>query len=108
MAISAFTKIDGHGEDPGAPTFVSSFSFTGDTAYPTGGYAFAAAVAAAYPGRTLLGIIPQACGGYVPEFVSSNGKLLVRQSAGSAAALSEVPNNTNLSAVTFTILAIFK
>ncbi len=51
---------------------------------------------------TMVFLQPSA--GYIPEWVTSTKKIKVYRSAGSAAALAEVPNATDLSAVVFNAL----
>ncbi len=83
-------------------------SFTGDSSYPTGGYSgFAAKVRTmSGDGRAPLAFIPQDCAGYHPVYDQANDKLKIFWCAGSGAAMSEVTNATDLSAVTFKGLVI--
>lgn len=80
-------------------------SITFDSSYPTGGEA----VTAANLGITAIGwmfMLPAA--GYVPVFDSANSKILVYQGDNDAVADGpgvQVPNTTDLSALTVTFLA---
>jgi hypothetical protein len=106
MAIGTMTKtLDGQFGNTGPVNF-NLVSFAGDGSYPTGGTAgFQATVRALFKdAREIVGIEAQDCGGYVPVYDKAADKLKVYQCAGSAAPMSEVPNATNLSAVTFRVL----
>lgn len=71
---------------------------TGDSSYPTGGELLD-------PGAlgfaTIVAVILAPGGGYVPEWIPSTGKLMVRGGAASGALLAEIANATNLAAITF-------
>jgi hypothetical protein len=90
------------------PIFYDEISFAGDAAYAAGGTpGFLALVRAkTAPGRTILAVIAQDCGGYVPSYISSTDKLKVYRSAGAAAPMAEVPGATDLSAVPFSLTVI--
>ena len=103
------TGVKGVGAQPSAPLFVDVLSFTGDSSYPTGGTTGMTASLQAFTGdhRTIVGIVGQDCGGYVPEYVPSTDALKVYESgveSASKAPLAEVANATNLSSVTFNVL----
>ncbi len=108
MALSTFTRILQEGQKASAPTPMDLVSFTGDSSYPTGGYSgFAAKVRTmSGDGRAPLAFIPQDCAGYHPVYDQANDKLKIFWCAGSGAAMSEVTNATDLSAVTFKGLVI--
>lgn len=110
MAIGAITVAEKQGGAPSAPLFVDRISFAGDAAYPTGGMALEALFQAAVKsGRKIIGVVPNDCGGYIPAYVPSTGKLLVyrgdNDNAGDAPAV-EVANAVNLSAVTFNLVVL--
>ncbi len=98
----------GVGSQPSSPIFHDVLTFAGDTSYPTGGtVGFGAAIKAFYQdGRQVLAVIGQDCGGYVPVYLPGTDALKVYKSAGSAAAMVEVSNATDLSGTTFNVLVI--
>lgn len=112
MAIGAITVLEkssalgGHRAD--------LISFAGDGAYPTGGTAaFQAAVRAALGVGSveIVACLPQDCGGYSPCYDKANDKLKVYYNDYDAVADGpdiQVPNTTNLSAVTFRLLVLSK
>ncbi|HEU0080235.1 MAG TPA: hypothetical protein VFQ76_21490 [Longimicrobiaceae bacterium] len=89
-------------------------SFAADGAYPTGGTAaFETFVRAAIARGAVdvIAVIPGDCGGYVPVYDRANDKLKVYYGDNNNASdgpLVEVPNTTDLDAVTFnlTILSV--
>lgn len=92
------------------PLFTEEVSLVGDAAYPTGG---TAGLQVAYRAkgdaqafRTIVAVLPLDCKGYIPGWDSAAGKLKFYQSAGSAAPGGEVPNATDLSAVTMKLLIV--
>lgn len=111
MAIGAITvlkKADAFGE-----MNADLVSFAGDGAYPTGGTAIEAALRTALSKGTVdvFAVIPQDCGGYWPVWDEANNKLKVYYHDYDAVADGpgiEVPNTTNLSAVTFKLVVISK
>lgn len=94
--------------------------FDGDSSYPTGGTAdftafvnaiIAAAAAAAGDANvrgpetmTVVAVIPQDCGQYVPNFDIANDKLFVRD--GGHATWDEVANTTDLHTTKFNVLVV--
>lgn len=79
-------------------SFMRHVEVTGDSSYPTGGET----VDPAQLGfTTILSMILAPGGGYVPEYIPSTGKLMVRGGAASGVLLAEIPNATNLAAITF-------
>lgn len=109
MALGSIT-VPEHAGRGAAPVFHDVLSFAGDSAYPTGGSDFAALHEAAVgAGREVMAIVPIAVGGYQLEFVKASGKLKVlfgdNNNAADGPAV-EVPNATDLSAVTFRVLVI--
>lgn len=106
MAITNVTQVSKGGQSS-APVFFDEMTFTGDSAYPTGGSAFDALFEAAVgQDRTIMAVLHRS-GGYVPEYDAATGKLkLLVTGAASQAALAEVNNNTDLSAKTIGVLVI--
>lgn len=109
MAIGTITKDEAAAGV--GPVFFDRISFAADGSYPTGGTAaFQAAVQAKTGvGRAIVAIIPQDCGGYVPVYDQANDKLKVYYGdydPAAAGPMVEVPNATNLSAVTFNLVVI--
>jgi hypothetical protein len=107
MALTTVTvakKIKGRQ----GPVLIARVSFAGDAAYTTGGSDFKAKVLAAL-GLTnsnydIVGATALDCGGYMPAYVPSNGKLKVYFGDYNPAAegpFVEVANAANLGAVTF-------
>ncbi len=93
------------------PVYFDLLSFAGDGAYPTGGTTGIEALVKALVGntRTILAILPQNCGGYVPVYDEANDKLMVYGTgSGDKAALTEQDNNANLSGTTFKVIVISK
>jgi hypothetical protein len=85
-------------------------SFAGDTSYPTGGSAFLEPFRTAKDATpTIIALVPIECGGYLPQYDASTGKLKVYRGdndGGADGPLVEVANATNLSGVTFKVLVI--
>lgn len=93
------------------PVRFDKISFAADGAYPTGGTAaFQAAVRTALAAGDvdIVTIVPDDCGGYTPVYDEANDKLKVYYGNTDAAdgPNIEVPNTTNLSAVTFNLTVI--
>lgn len=110
MALGTAT-ITRPAKGPLQPLFGFTMSFLCDNSYPTGGYQFDTYVTAqlgtdnndALP----VGVTPNDCGGYVPVYVPSTGKLKIYYADYDAVAdgpLIEVPDTTDLSAVTLDLL----
>ncbi len=91
------------------PRFEDLLSFTGDGTYTTGGTAaFQASVRAQLgDNREVIAVVGQDCGGYVPVYNKATDRLKVFYADNNNASdgpLIEVPNATDLSAVTFRVL----
>lgn len=120
MALSTLTCDKAAGFGVIAPTPQARISFAGDAAYATNGSAgFAAKVATALeaaglkPGTLtsaqILAVVSLECGGYKAEYIHSTDKLKVYYGNYDASdgPQIEVPNATDLSAVTFNVLVLF-
>lgn len=109
MTIGAITIPKNAGRN-GRPVFMDVVQFAGDNAYPTGGTALTAALVAAIgASRNILAVLPVDCGGYVPVFDAATGKLKFLYGDNNNAAdgpAIEVPNTTDLSAVTMKVLVV--
>lgn len=112
MAIGAITTTE---QTPtNGPQRMDAISFAGDGAYPTGGTAaFQTSVRSALGvgNVDIVAVIPIDCGGYVPAWDNATGKLKVYYGdydPAAAGPLVEVPNATDLSAVTFKVLVVSK
>ncbi len=82
-------------------------SFTFSASYPTGGEAITASDLGAITG-SIKHLSANSAGGYVFEWDQANGKLKAHQAPhghGEATPLPQVPNATDLSAVTTRIIA---
>lgn len=83
-----------------------------DASYPTGGEAFDPTDDLTDDFNTVLGVFlnnrePVAdAGGYVPAWDATNSKILVFEAGADAAALDEVANTTDLSALTCDVLIV--
>lgn len=111
MAIGTITAVDNAGRSTSHPTYLDLISFAGDGAYPTGGTAsFQASVRTALgKAVTVVSVVGQDCGGYFPFYDKANDKLIVyyiNNDGGADGPAIEVPNGTNLAAVTFNVLVI--
>lgn len=84
---------------------INIVNFKGDTAYPTGGSTGVAGRLGFAPGR-LRALVPISHGGYTWDYDTGTDKLKVYQQSAATGALTEVPNNANLSGVTFRALVI--
>jgi hypothetical protein len=86
-----------------------ALKFAGDSSYPTNGSAGFQTKVRKLLGHdvTVVGLLPNVANGYVLEYDRENDKLIARRSAGSAAALQEVPNATDLSGVTFQVTVLY-
>lgn len=113
MALGTITVSDFAGRN-NRPVCFDVLSFAGDSSYPTGGTdAFEGLLETAlnYQGRKILAVVPIECGGYIPQWDAATGKLKMYygdNNNASDGALIEVPNTTNLSAVTMKLLVISK
>jgi len=92
------------------PQFMDVVSFAGDSSYPTGGTAFDALFQAKTKDqRNPIAVIAIDGGGYQVAYDRATGKLKLYQGDNDNSADApgiEVPNATNLSAVTFVVLVI--
>lgn len=106
MAIANQTKIAAAGVVPSHALVAFRMSFDGDDAYATGGTAnFSTVVHEAIEHKaplTILGVVPENCGAYLPQYDKVADKLLVRQLSDGA----EVAAAADLSGTSFTILVI--
>lgn len=121
MALATLTCDKAAGFGVIAPAPQARISFAGDAAYATNGSAgFAAKVATALEAASLkpgtltsaaiLAVISLDCGGYKAEYINSTDKLkvyYVDNNNASDGPQIEVPNATDLSAVTFNVLVLF-
>jgi len=105
MAIGAITRVSGaqgHQESLGTTVI----RFTGDSAYPTGGTVdFEDKVRAALKlgSVELVGVAVLDAGGYSVGYDKTNDKLKVYRTGAINTPMEQVPNNTDLSGVTFTL-----
>lgn len=89
----------------GAKQRVSVTTVTGDASYATGGYAISGNQVGF---NRITAVVPVANTGYIPVWDATNSKLKVFYSDNNNASdgpLIEVPAATDLSAVSFTVLA---
>ncbi len=108
MTIGTITITKGSGE-PSQATYADQISFAGDASYLTPGMALKDLYQAkAGDHRTPVAVIPGDCGGYVPVYIPSTGKLKVYYGNFDASdgPLIEVPDATNLSGVTFNLVVL--
>jgi hypothetical protein len=114
MAMANPTLNKALGGRPSAPLYAIDLSIAGDSSYPTGGTAsfkakVVAAAKAADPSLridadNIMGILPLDTKGYQLAYDKANDKLkvyYVDNDAVADSAMIEVPNTTDLSAVTF-------
>lgn len=77
---------------------------TGPASYVAGGFAV---TAADFGLGQILEVLPFQASGYVAEYIAGTGKILVRWTgATTASILAEITNATDISAVSFKVLAI--
>lgn len=105
MALGTVTSVSAAGVMPSAPVFFDVISFALDSSYPTGGETGLQAKVKAALGRdvTILGFICQDCAGYFVTWDPTDSKVKVyyiNNDGGSDGPMIEVPNATDLSAVT--------
>lgn len=112
MALGTITKPTGKKSGANAGKVVHlTVSFAGDSAYPTGGTAgFTALVNAVSPKEafTVIGVLNADAGGYMPVYDDVNDKLKVYRVGAINSPMAEVPNATDLSAVTFRLVLVVK
>lgn len=109
MSIGAVTLGTKAGDAEFRSIALVKVSMPGDTAYPTGGTLLVGAAIAAALGTavTILGIIPQDCGGFVPAYLPATDALKVYEQSGvDDTALDEVDATTDLHTTTFNFIAI--
>lgn len=109
MALGTITITKGSGQ-PSENLFADFIAFPGEASYLAGGSAFKAAFQAkAGDAREPVAVIAGDCGGYVPVYIPSTGKLKVYYADNNNAAdgpMIEVPDATVLSGVTFNLTVI--
>lgn len=108
MALGAFTVGSQGGKAASAPLRVVPLSFAGDGAYAAGGTAaFEDSVQAELEENvTVLGVIGQDCGGYVPVYDRTNDKLKVYEQTNVATSPLIETATANLSGTTFNLLVL--
>jgi len=110
MAIGTITLAASGGGQPGSAFFFDRITFAGDASYPTNGMALEALLETKLgKSITVLGVWQaDKCGGYLPIYDHAASKVLVYQYPTSIGPATEVPNTTNLSGVTFTLLVCYQ
>ena len=110
MALGTTTLITSGGADSGQVN-VDRFTVVLDNSYPTGGYTGLAAklTAAASRTPTIIAVFAQSSG-YVAYWDYTNSKLMLFYSNSDAAdgALIQVPDTTDLSAVTLSLVVLYR
>lgn len=112
MALGTITRTAAQSASSDKPVYFDRIAFAGDGAYPTGGTTGFDALVKAKVGdnRDVLAVIPMDCGGYVPVYApATTGNLKVYYGDNNNASdgpLIEVPNATDLSAVTFNLMVL--
>lgn len=110
MALGEITVADRAGKVPSAALFADRLSFAGEALYAAGGSAFKALFQAAVgAAREPLCVIAGDCGGYVPVYVPSTGRLKVfwaNNDGNADGPLIEVTDSTVLSGVTFNLTVL--
>ncbi len=108
MALGTITFDDE--QDSQGPTFITKLHFAGDAAYPANGTTgLLAALRAKYgDNRTIIGIIPQDCGGYMPTYDVASDKLKVYFGDNNNAADGPLIETTitDLHLITFNLLVL--
>lgn len=111
MALGTTTLITSGGADAGQVN-VDRLTVVLDNSYPTGGYTGLANKIKGATNRTptILGVTSQGSDGYVYTWDYANSKLMIFYSNSDAAdgPLIQVPNETDLSAITATLLVFYK
>jgi len=108
MALGTMTVAVRSSHD-NRPTFFDRVSFDGDANYPIGGYSGFEALAQAAISRgavDVIGVIGQGCEGYDVSYDRTNDKLQVWRTGDADNPKDEVPDATNLSAVTFNVVVV--
>jgi len=111
MALGTTTLITSGGADSGQVN-VDRFTVVLDSSYPTGGYTGLAAklTAAASRTPTIIALFAQSSG-YVAHWDYANSKLMVYHADYDAVAdgpLIQVPDATDLSAVTLSLVVFYR
>lgn len=112
MTTAALPTITFDDETDGqGPLFVTRVHFAGVASYQVAGSTGLLTQLRAHYGdqRTIIGIIPQDCGGFVPYYTVGTDKLgayWYDPTAVSAAALPEVATTTDLHLTTFTLIVL--
>jgi len=111
MGLGNMARLTQTGQGPQNPLFFDLVTLVGESSYAAGGSTGLQAKLRAQTGaagRTIIAVVGQLTSGYVINYDRANGKLLVYYANADAAdgPLIEVPDTTNLSGVTFTLLII--
>ncbi len=110
MSLGAMTRDGDQSGNNARALNYDVVSFLGDDSYPTGGTLLFDALVQAIlnDNRNVVGVIALSTGGYVPGYLKAGGGALQFFTSNGAgpAALAEVPNATDLSAITMILLVI--
>lgn len=108
IAAAAITVADQGGQKQSVPLYADRISFAGEASYPTGGMLIGDGLTEKLKsGRTILGIIPGDCGGYIPVYMPATGAIKLYESdVDSDQPLKEVDAATNLAGVTFNMTVL--
>ena len=108
MTIGAITLGTQAGKATSKPTRIIPVAFAGDGAYPSNGTAGFEDSVQNKLGElvTVLGVIPQDCGGYVPIYDRANDKLKVYEQTDTATTPLIETATSNLSGTTFNMLVV--
>lgn len=110
MALGTTTLITSGGADSGQVN-VDRFTVVLDNSYPTGGYTGLAAklTAAASRTPTIIAAVAQSTG-YAAQWDYANSKLMIFicDNAGANGPMIQVPNTTDLSAVTLSLVVFYR
>jgi hypothetical protein len=109
MALGTMTLTRGVGSSPG-PVYADLISFDGDGAYSSGGTTGFTDLVSAILGqtRTILGVVGQDCGGYVPVFLPGTDALMVYEQTDTATSPLIETATANLSGTVFNLLVLSK
>jgi hypothetical protein len=112
-ALSTVALVTAHGHGA-SRLFADYITAVGPTTYPAGGTTGFAAVVAAAVGKgtvTVIAVLDSDCGGYHPVYDVAADKLklyYIDNNNTSDGVMIEVPNTTDLSAVTFKMTVLSK